>query len=272
MEPDTIHLGRMTSLDGITLSLPSISTEVAQLIQQNHNVVQMARQHLPPIPIHVPTAAQRSTAAANEARNREREQLHMLVKEVQQEVERRKMKASSGEGPSSSILKDDTQSKSSGKRWSEGRRHLGFWDPFNIWWRAEYKKLGRRPTSKEINEWHEANAEKTWKVNCPSAKETRKHAKCLRTVEGVRKYFREYRARKNRKEDTPEQVAGPPAVPTPTLNHDVQPPRALLERGISEDLLRNPLYRLTSFPYPVENLEQALSSQQWPALDSTPPY
>lgn len=278
VEPSNSSFQRMTSLDGLGFSLPSISPEVARMIQQDPAMMQTARQYMPATVMR-PPPAQEGGRVLDDARNKEREQLHMLVKEVQQQVERRKQSASPSGQPSSSSRQPGSSSKAPAKRWSEGRRPLGFWDPFNAWWREEYKKLGRRPTSKEINEWHEKFAGRTWSSNCPTAKETRKHAKCLRTVEGVRKYFREYRARKTRREDSPQEAATIPAPPpprpqlqSPLIDPNTQPPRVPLERGISEDLLRNPLYRFTSFPYAPENTEQSQGSQPWNRMDSLPPY
>lgn len=274
-EPSSSNFPRMTSLDGLGFSLPSISPEIACMIQQDPSIMQNARQYLPPTIVRTPRP-QESGRLADDARNKEREQLHMLVKEVQQQVERRKQSAPPAGQPSTSSGQPGSSSKAPVKRWSEGRRPLGFWDPFNAWWRAEYKKLGRRPTSKEINEWHEKFARTTWSSNCPTAKETRKHAKCLRTVEGVRKYFREYRARKTRKEDTPPTddlpVPPPPPPQQPLSGPSNQPPRVPLERGISEDLLKNPLYRFTSFPYAPESAEQTQGAQPWSRMDSLPPY
>mmetsp|Transcript_29193 Transcript_29193/g.74494 ORF Transcript_29193/g.74494 Transcript_29193/m.74494 type:complete len:541 (-) Transcript_29193:469-2091(-) len=77
------------------------------------------------------------------------------------------------------------------------RRPLRFWQPFNDWWRAELDKQGRRPTAAEIVGWYNENASQIWGAeNVPSIQETRIHAKCLRSNQAVREYFREYRAKK----------------------------------------------------------------------------
>ncbi|GIL72068.1 hypothetical protein Vretimale_520 [Volvox reticuliferus] len=79
--------------------------------------------------------------------------------------------------------------------WSD-RRRLGFWQPFNEWWRNELDRLGRRPSKEEIGRWYELHAYDLWKEDAPSLEETRVHAKCLRSIPLVRDYFRNYRARK----------------------------------------------------------------------------
>ncbi|GLI64098.1 hypothetical protein VaNZ11_007271 [Volvox africanus] len=79
--------------------------------------------------------------------------------------------------------------------WSD-RRRLGFWQPFNEWWRSELDRLGRRPSKEEIGRWYDLHAYDLWKEDAPSLEETRVHAKCLRSIPLVRDYFRNYRARK----------------------------------------------------------------------------
>lgn len=79
------------------------------------------------------------------------------------------------------------------------RRPLRFWQPFNDWWRAEFDKLGRRPTAQEIEAWYRVHADGVWGPAAPSLQETRVHAKCLRSVDGVKKYFNAYRAKKRAK-------------------------------------------------------------------------
>ncbi|KAG1670888.1 hypothetical protein FOA52_000390 [Chlamydomonas sp. UWO 241] len=53
----------------------------------------------------------------------------------------------------------------------------------------------RRPVIAEVREWYAQNAEDAWGSVAPTWEETRCHAKCLRPVEQVKKYFQEYRAR-----------------------------------------------------------------------------
>jgi hypothetical protein len=88
--------------------------------------------------------------------------------------------------------------KDTGRRkWSPNRKAAGFWSPFNDWWRLEFEKLRRRPTTEEVSEWYSKNADKAWPGQKPTVKETRRHAKCLRTTEDVRNYFRKYRAKRS---------------------------------------------------------------------------
>lgn len=82
---------------------------------------------------------------------------------------------------------------------SGDRRPLRFWQPFNSWWRTEFDRHGRRPTSQEIEGWYCLHAEGVWGAAAPSLQETRVHAKCLRSVDGVKKYFNAYRAKKRAK-------------------------------------------------------------------------
>lgn len=44
--------------------------------------------------------------------------------------------------------------------------------------------------------WYDNHADETWGNEKPTVQETRVHAKCLRSVESVRDYFRDYRAKK----------------------------------------------------------------------------
>ncbi|EFJ50028.1 hypothetical protein VOLCADRAFT_117043 [Volvox carteri f. nagariensis] len=53
------------------------------------------------------------------------------------------------------------------------RRSMGFWCQFNCWYRTFWEAEGRRPTVIEVK---------------------RTHSKCLRSLEQVRSYFRQYRA------------------------------------------------------------------------------
>ncbi|KAG1661031.1 hypothetical protein FOA52_005346 [Chlamydomonas sp. UWO 241] len=74
------------------------------------------------------------------------------------------------------------------------RRPVHFWRPFNDWWRQELQVAEKRPSAEDINTWYHANAEAVWAdVKAPTMAETRVHAKCLRTVDQVRDYFRKYR-------------------------------------------------------------------------------
>mmetsp|Transcript_10545 Transcript_10545/g.36422 ORF Transcript_10545/g.36422 Transcript_10545/m.36422 type:complete len:446 (-) Transcript_10545:58-1395(-) len=83
------------------------------------------------------------------------------------------------------------------RKWAPNRKAAGFWAPFNDWWRKEFDRLGRRPSTEEVSSWYVENADAAWKRDKPSMKETRRHAKCLRTTKDVRNYFRKYRAKRN---------------------------------------------------------------------------
>jgi len=91
---------------------------------------------------------------------------------------------------------DNKKDKNSTRKWSPNRKAAGFWSPFNDWWRLEFERLGRRPTTEEVSAWYVDHADRVWRDAKPSVKETRRHAKCLRTTEDVRNYFRKYRAKK----------------------------------------------------------------------------
>mmetsp|Transcript_1203 Transcript_1203/g.4915 ORF Transcript_1203/g.4915 Transcript_1203/m.4915 type:complete len:313 (-) Transcript_1203:124-1062(-) len=93
------------------------------------------------------------------------------------------------------------------KSWGATRRAIGFWEPFNQWWREEHKRLQRRPTTDEITTWFETMAHDTWGTHAPTLADARKHAKCLRPVDEVRDYFRKYRAKKAKTSDNPDRQA-----------------------------------------------------------------
>eukprot|EP00198_Chlamydomonas_reinhardtii_P012018 XP_001701355.1 predicted protein [Chlamydomonas reinhardtii] len=77
----------------------------------------------------------------------------------------------------------------------EARRPIGYWAAFNGWWRGKLREQGCRPSQTELAEWFEANAPYCWQPDeAPSLKELKTHAKCLRSTEQVRLYFRKYRA------------------------------------------------------------------------------
>ncbi|KAG2444112.1 hypothetical protein HYH02_009053 [Chlamydomonas schloesseri] len=85
--------------------------------------------------------------------------------------------------------------KSSAK--SQARRPVNYWSKFNDWWRTVLDETGRRPEAAAINKWYEENAADTWAPHeMPTVLETRVHAKCLRSVDEVRNYFRAYRAQR----------------------------------------------------------------------------
>lgn len=76
------------------------------------------------------------------------------------------------------------------------RRPVQFWAPLNKWWREYFAETGVRPVTKQVQQWFEHHGDSVWEqLDKPSWKETRIHAKCLRSTEQVKNYFREYRAR-----------------------------------------------------------------------------
>ncbi|GFR40626.1 hypothetical protein Agub_g1208 [Astrephomene gubernaculifera] len=80
---------------------------------------------------------------------------------------------------------------------NQNRRPVNYWSRFNQWWRHVLEESGRRPDAAAINRWYEENAQSTWPPNdMPTMLETRIHAKCLRSVDEVRNYFRAYRAQR----------------------------------------------------------------------------
>lgn len=82
------------------------------------------------------------------------------------------------------------------------RRPVQFWSQFNDWWRGLYEGSGKRPTTAQIEQWYVANVATVWPDGgAPSLAEARTHAKCLRSVDSIRDYFRSYRARKKNKKE-----------------------------------------------------------------------
>ncbi|GAX83838.1 hypothetical protein CEUSTIGMA_g11262.t1 [Chlamydomonas eustigma] len=77
------------------------------------------------------------------------------------------------------------------------RRPTQFWAPLNTWLRDYMAANDKRPGSSVVRVWFEENAHLVWdETDMPTWAETRVHAKCLRTTEQVKYYFREYRARR----------------------------------------------------------------------------
>ena len=80
-------------------------------------------------------------------------------------------KTKEGGVSSSSSLKQNQSNKVEGRRkWSPNRKAAGFWSPFNDWWRLEFEKLKRRPTTEEVSEWYTENADKAWPGQQPTIK------------------------------------------------------------------------------------------------------
>jgi len=75
------------------------------------------------------------------------------------------------------------------------RRPAQFWAPLNNWWRGYFAETGQRPVTSHVQEWFERNGDSVWGLDKPTWKEARIHAKCLRSTDQVKNYFREYRAR-----------------------------------------------------------------------------
>jgi len=88
------------------------------------------------------------------------------------------------------------------------RRVSQFWAPLNNWWRGFYAEHSRRPMIAEVREWYAAHAQDVWGDLAPTWEETRCHAKCLRPVDQVKKYFQDYRARCRAAEDADKSEAG----------------------------------------------------------------
>lgn len=82
------------------------------------------------------------------------------------------------------------------------RRPMRYWDTFNTWWRAHLSETNKRPTPAEIHRWYEQNHQEAWEsflkkgFRSPGVEATIAHAKCLRSTDSIRDYFRAYRARK----------------------------------------------------------------------------
>jgi len=152
-------------------------------------------------------------------------------------------KAGKGKGASSSSaaamgkVVNNKQPKQNRRKWSPNRKAAGFWGPFNDWWRLEFTRLGRRPTTEEVSDWYVQCADQTWPGQKPSLKETRRHAKCLRTTEDVRNYFRKYRAkgRNTQNNKQPEQTASAVARKNPLADKKVSFSQGMLQesRGLT---------------------------------------
>ncbi|GAX72859.1 hypothetical protein CEUSTIGMA_g314.t1 [Chlamydomonas eustigma] len=81
------------------------------------------------------------------------------------------------------------------------RRPVKFWAPLNEWWRSYLSTSDKKPHTAEVQIWYNENAHVVWsELERPTWKETRIHAKCLRSTEQVKNYFRDYRARRQHKD------------------------------------------------------------------------
>ena len=97
------------------------------------------------------------------------------------------------------------------KKWAPNRKPAGFWDPFNVWWRARREALaGKRPPGDEVASWWKENADRTWGAKKPTEQETRKHAKCLRSKNEIVNYFRVYRGNKKKAGGQDDELQPPP--------------------------------------------------------------
>lgn len=57
---------------------------------------------------------------------------------------------------------------------------LHYWQPFNVFWKGEYLRVGKRPSSTAISRWYAENAERAWGANAPSYAEVQRHANCFK--------------------------------------------------------------------------------------------
>ncbi|GIL66765.1 hypothetical protein Vafri_20272 [Volvox africanus] len=85
------------------------------------------------------------------------------------------------------------------------RRSMDFWCQFNYWYRNLWEAERRRPTVVEVKRWYDEAADSCWGDQKPTWEETRTHSKCLRSLDQVRTYFRQYRAA--RKEASKSDIA-----------------------------------------------------------------
>ncbi|GFH24096.1 uncharacterized protein HaLaN_21822, partial [Haematococcus lacustris] len=79
------------------------------------------------------------------------------------------------------------------------RRPAGFWQMFNVWWRKELDNAGGiRPPTSAVRKWYQEYAEAVWPdaSSRPCWRDCRVHAKCLKSTEEVKEYFRKYRCGK----------------------------------------------------------------------------
>eukprot|EP00195_Chlamydomonas_chlamydogama_P016405 CAMPEP_0202902302 /NCGR_PEP_ID=MMETSP1392-20130828/16776_1 /ASSEMBLY_ACC=CAM_ASM_000868 /TAXON_ID=225041 /ORGANISM="Chlamydomonas chlamydogama, Strain SAG 11-48b" /LENGTH=826 /DNA_ID=CAMNT_0049589049 /DNA_START=293 /DNA_END=2773 /DNA_ORIENTATION=- len=83
-----------------------------------------------------------------------------------------------------------------GKQSKAPRRPAQFWSPLNNWWRQYLDENGRRPVTADVQAWYNAYADAVWGRDKPPWRDARIHAKCLRSTEQVKNYFRKYRASK----------------------------------------------------------------------------
>ncbi|GIL84251.1 hypothetical protein Vretimale_15874 [Volvox reticuliferus] len=79
------------------------------------------------------------------------------------------------------------------------RRKMGYWEPFNVWWREYVAQHDKRPKVHEMKKWYEANAERVWGGTGPTWDETKKHSKGMRRIEDISDYFRQYRRGRRKK-------------------------------------------------------------------------
>lgn len=73
---------------------------------------------------------------------------------------------------------------------------MGYWNTFNKWYRDFWEAEGVRPNANDIKFWFDSNADAVWGDTKPTWEEARVHSKCLRSLDQVRNYFRQYRAQK----------------------------------------------------------------------------
>eukprot|EP00798_Chlamydomonas_sp_ICE-L_P011717 gene11717-34444_t len=70
------------------------------------------------------------------------------------------------------------------------RRPIGYWQEFNEWYRGQLQS-GERPPVEVVANWYDECSCRVWPITDerPTWKETRLHAKCLRSTDEVKTYF-----------------------------------------------------------------------------------
>ncbi|GLC37146.1 hypothetical protein PLESTM_000547700 [Pleodorina starrii] len=106
------------------------------------------------------------------------------------------------------------------------RRKMGYWEPFNVWWREYVAQNDKRPKVHDMKKWYEANAERVWGGTGPTWDETKKHSKGMRRIEDISDYFRQYRRGRRKK------AANGCSLDSDTTDSDAE---ELLERASTPD-------------------------------------
>ncbi|GLI65947.1 hypothetical protein VaNZ11_009628 [Volvox africanus] len=152
------------------------------------------------------------------------------------------------------------QARSAGGGDGESRRPIGYWAEFNNWWRTKLSEDGCRPSQAELAQWFEVNAPLCWRSNeMPSLQEVRTHAKCLRSTEQVRNYFRKYRAAR-KASSTSVRVSG----------SESDSDGALPTESVSMSVSAQNASRVPTAGGSSQLPEQGINSQPPPAADAVP--